>query len=92
MRGDLAGRSLAMRSSQRGMIVRFAVLSLLLGAGILMVVMWGLLTFFPIKNAETHGLNNFFAAAAAMSLYFAVRLLFRLATMKSIAGFVFFLA
>lgn len=34
----------------------------LLGAGILLVIMWALLTFFPIKNAETHGLNNFFAA------------------------------
>ena len=25
-------------------------------------LMWALLTFFPIKNAETHGLNNFLAA------------------------------
>ncbi len=34
----------------------------LLGSGVLLVVMWGMLTFFPIKNAETHGLNNFLAA------------------------------
>ncbi|HLW55376.1 MAG TPA: oligopeptide transporter, OPT family [Candidatus Angelobacter sp.] len=34
----------------------------LLGACVLLVIMWALLTFFPIKNAETHGLNNFFAA------------------------------
>ncbi len=34
----------------------------LLGAGVLLIVMWAMLTFFPIKNAETHGLNNFFAA------------------------------
>ena len=34
----------------------------LLGAGVLLLVMWAMLTFFPIKNAETHGLNNFLAA------------------------------
>jgi putative OPT family oligopeptide transporter len=34
----------------------------LLGAGVLLVIMWGLLTFFPIHNAETHGLNNVLAA------------------------------
>jgi putative OPT family oligopeptide transporter len=34
----------------------------LLGAGVLLIIMWAMLTFFPIKNAETHGLNNFFAA------------------------------
>ncbi len=46
------------RRTERDINLKWA----LLGAGILMVVMWGLLTFFPIKNAETHGLNNFFAA------------------------------
>jgi len=34
----------------------------LLGAGVLLLVMWAMLTFFPIKNAETHGLNNILAA------------------------------
>ncbi len=34
----------------------------LIGAGVLLVVMWSMLTFFPIHNAETGGLNNFFAA------------------------------
>jgi putative OPT family oligopeptide transporter len=35
----------------------------LLGAGVLLLIMWAMLTFFPVKNAETNGLNNFFAAA-----------------------------
>lgn len=34
----------------------------LLGAAVLMLIMWGMLTWFPIKNAETFGLNNFLAA------------------------------
>jgi putative OPT family oligopeptide transporter len=34
----------------------------LLGSGVLLVAMWAMLTFFPIKNAETHGMNNFLAA------------------------------
>jgi uncharacterized oligopeptide transporter (OPT) family protein len=34
----------------------------LLGSGVLLLIMWAMLTFFPIKNAETHGLNNFLAA------------------------------
>ncbi|HEY6271538.1 MAG TPA: oligopeptide transporter, OPT family [Terriglobales bacterium] len=34
----------------------------LAGAGVLLVIMWALLTFFPIKNAETSGVNNIFAA------------------------------
>ena len=34
----------------------------LLGAGVLLLAMWAMLTFFPIKNAETHGMNNFLAA------------------------------
>jgi putative OPT family oligopeptide transporter len=46
------------RRTERDINLKWA----LLGATILMVVMWGLLTFFPIKNAETHGLNNIFAA------------------------------
>ncbi len=35
----------------------------LAGAGVLMLIMWAMLTFLPIKHAETHGLNNVFAAA-----------------------------
>ena len=46
------------RRTERDINLKWA----LLGAVILMVIMWGLLTFFPIKNAETHGLNNIFAA------------------------------
>lgn len=46
------------RRTERDINLKWA----LLGATILMVVMWSLLTFFPIKNAETHGLNNIFAA------------------------------
>ena len=46
------------RRTERDINLKWA----LLGAALLMVVMWGLLTFFPIKNAETHGLNNIFAA------------------------------
>ncbi|HEU5412722.1 MAG TPA: oligopeptide transporter, OPT family, partial [Candidatus Angelobacter sp.] len=46
------------RRTERDINLKWA----LMGATILMVVMWGLLTFFPIKNAETHGLNNIFAA------------------------------
>ena len=46
------------RRTERDINLKWA----LLGAGILLVVMWAMLTFFPIKNAETHGLNNFFAA------------------------------
>ncbi|HMC31615.1 MAG TPA: OPT/YSL family transporter, partial [Candidatus Angelobacter sp.] len=34
----------------------------LAGAAILMLVMWGLLTFFPVKGANTSVLSNFFAA------------------------------
>jgi putative OPT family oligopeptide transporter len=34
----------------------------LAGSGVLLLIMWALLTWFPIKNAETHGLNNVFAA------------------------------
>ena len=34
----------------------------LLGAAVLLVIMWALLTFFPIKNAQTSALNNVFAA------------------------------
>jgi putative OPT family oligopeptide transporter len=34
----------------------------LLGAAVLLLAMWAMLTFFPIKNAETHGMNNFLAA------------------------------
>ena len=34
----------------------------LLGAGILLVVMWCMLTFFPIKDAATSPMNNIFAA------------------------------
>lgn len=34
----------------------------LLGAGVLMVIMWALLTFKPILHAETSGANNIFAA------------------------------
>ena len=46
------------RRTERDINLKWA----LLGAVVLMVIMWGLLTFFPIKNAETHGLNNIFAA------------------------------
>jgi putative OPT family oligopeptide transporter len=34
----------------------------LVGAGVLMLVMWGMLTFFGIKGAHTSVLENFFAA------------------------------
>jgi putative OPT family oligopeptide transporter len=34
----------------------------LIGAGILMLMMWGMLTFFPIKGADTSIISNFFAA------------------------------
>jgi putative OPT family oligopeptide transporter len=34
----------------------------LAGAGTLMMVMWGMLTFFPVKGAHTSVLSNFFAA------------------------------
>lgn len=34
----------------------------LIGAGILLVIMWGMLTFKPIAHAETSALNNIFAA------------------------------
>jgi uncharacterized oligopeptide transporter (OPT) family protein len=34
----------------------------LIGAGILMLMMWAMLTFFPIKGADTSIISNFFAA------------------------------
>jgi putative OPT family oligopeptide transporter len=34
----------------------------LVGAGVLMLVMWGMLTFFPVRGAHTSVLSNFFAA------------------------------
>jgi putative OPT family oligopeptide transporter len=34
----------------------------LLGAGVLLVIMWAMLTFFPIKDAATSATNNIFAA------------------------------
>lgn len=46
------------RRTERDINLKWA----LLGAAGLMVIMWALLTFFPIKNAETHGMNNIFAA------------------------------
>ena len=47
------------RRTERDINLKWA----LLGAGVLLLIMWALLTWFPIKNAETHGLNNLFAAA-----------------------------
>ena len=35
----------------------------LLGSGVLLLIMWALLTWFPVKHAETYGLNNLLAAA-----------------------------
>jgi putative OPT family oligopeptide transporter len=46
------------RRTERDISLKWA----LLGAGVLLLIMWAMLTWFPIKNAETHGMNNFLAA------------------------------
>jgi uncharacterized oligopeptide transporter (OPT) family protein len=59
---DLAKGASAAASNLRRTDKDISLKWALLGAAILLVIMWAMLTFFPIKNAETHGLNNFFAA------------------------------
>jgi putative OPT family oligopeptide transporter len=58
---DLAAGSagvLSLRRTDRDLPLKWA----LLGAGALMLFMWGLLTFYPIHGADTSIVNNFFAA------------------------------
>jgi uncharacterized oligopeptide transporter (OPT) family protein len=53
-----AGGAAGQRRTDKDISLKWA----LLGAGILLVIMWAMLTFFPIRNAETSGLNNFLAS------------------------------
>ncbi|MBZ5505735.1 MAG: oligopeptide transporter, OPT family [Acidobacteriia bacterium] len=58
---DLAAGSagvLSLRRTERDLPLKWA----LIGAGSLMIIMWGMLTFFPVTGANTSVLNNFFAA------------------------------
>ncbi|HEX4606529.1 MAG TPA: oligopeptide transporter, OPT family [Candidatus Angelobacter sp.] len=58
---DLAAGSagvLSLRRTERDLPLKWA----LIGAGTLMVFMWGMLTFFPVTGANTSVVNNFFAA------------------------------
>jgi putative OPT family oligopeptide transporter len=53
-----AGAAAGLRRTDRDLDLKWA----LLGSGILLVLMWALLTFKPILHAETSAANNFFAA------------------------------
>ncbi|MGB9123590.1 MAG: oligopeptide transporter, OPT family [Candidatus Angelobacter sp.] len=53
-----AGAASGLRRTDRDLDLKWA----LLGSGILLVLMWALLTFKPILHAETSAANNFFAA------------------------------
>ena len=58
---DLAGGTsgvLTLRRTDRDLPLKWA----LIGAGVLLVVMWGMLTFFPVPGAHTSIISNFFAA------------------------------
>jgi putative OPT family oligopeptide transporter len=53
-----AAGAAGLRRTDRDISLKWAVL----GAGVLLVLMWALLTFKPILHAETSGANNIFAA------------------------------
>ncbi len=53
-----AGAAAGLRRTDRDLDLKWA----LFGSGILLVLMWALLTFKPILHAETSAANNFFAA------------------------------
>ncbi len=53
-----AAAAAGLRRTDRDIDLKWAVI----GAGILLVLMWALLTFKPILHAETSAANNFFAA------------------------------
>jgi putative OPT family oligopeptide transporter len=53
-----AANALSQRRTDRDIPLKWA----LIGAGVLLLFMWGLLTFYPITGASTSVVSNFFAA------------------------------
>jgi putative OPT family oligopeptide transporter len=56
--GKGAAMVMGQKRTERDLPLKWA----LVGAGVLMLMMWGMLTLFPIRGAETSVISNFFAA------------------------------